>query len=129
MDKQTAIKVAADLFKHYPDQKSFFITSDGQAFFENGTAASHAATLDPAEPLVVEVTREEASGKPKEELTKEEVERVIEYAKEQVSKATKAVEAADKKNNADAKLKAKAKLEQAQRELANAEETLKEFND
>lgn len=128
MDKQTAIKVAADLFKHYPDQKSFFITSDGQAFFENGTAASHAATLDPAEPLVVEVTREEATEKPKVELTKEAAEKAVEKAKAKVTKATQAVEAADKKNNADAKLKAKANLEEAQQELANAEKALEEFN-
>lgn len=128
MDKQTAIKVAANLFQHYPDQKTFFITSDEQAFFEHGTAASHAATLDPAEPVVVEVTREEATEKPKVELTKEQAEKAVETAKAKVTKATQAVEAADKKNNADAKLKAKANLEKAEQELASAEKALEEFN-
>lgn len=57
MQKNEAIAIAAPLFKsHQVDE--FHITSDEQAFFNEGSAASYASTLKDKD--VIKVTRAEA---------------------------------------------------------------------
>jgi hypothetical protein len=60
MKKSAAILIASSLFAHYPSTDKFHITTDGQAFTDKNLAESHAISLDKKEPVVIEVTREEA---------------------------------------------------------------------
>jgi hypothetical protein len=41
MTKENAKKVADDVFKRYPNEKEIFVTSDGQAFFNEVHAKNH----------------------------------------------------------------------------------------
>lgn len=128
MEKQTAINIAAGYFEHYPDTKELFVTSDEQVFFNEGMAKAHAITLNPEEPVVVGVSRKEATAPAKETLTKEAALKAVEVAEGKVQKAKEAVEAADKKNNADAKVKAQENLKKAEEKLAEAKEALAELD-
>lgn len=58
MNIEKARAIAQELFKNHPSVNSFFITTDGQAFFSSPNAETHAVTLDKKNPTVFEVNRE-----------------------------------------------------------------------
>jgi hypothetical protein len=64
MNKSEAIKTAKPYFKnHLVD--TFFVTDDGQCFFDKGSAANHANSLGKDRYDIQEVTREDAEAKSK----------------------------------------------------------------
>jgi hypothetical protein len=64
MKKADAIQKAKAYFENH-SVDSFFITDDGQVFFEEGHANNHANSLGKDRNEVVEVSREDAATKAK----------------------------------------------------------------
>lgn len=126
MNKQKAILIVAALFATYPKVNEFHVTSDGQAFIQKTDAEAHSHFLNPKEPVVVSVTRDEAEAAKndgKEEPTPTEVAQAkVNAAKKVFEKAETAFGKATAPKKADAETKmneAKTALEVAEKELAD----------
>lgn len=123
MEKNKAIEVAKELFKHYPKQKSFFVTSDKQAFFEKGSADSHERSLSSDLEESIEILREDCEEK-KEEPTKADYEKKIAALSKTLDATNKKLEKAEKGNDAYAVVALKAEAEKIAAEINDLKEKL-----
>jgi len=62
MDKSELKKVADSVFERYPNVDKVFVTSDGQAFFEEAHAKNHAAPNKKHKELEIETFRRKENG-------------------------------------------------------------------
>ncbi|GHV40440.1 hypothetical protein FACS1894179_06980 [Bacteroidia bacterium] len=62
MDKSELKKVADSVFERYPNVDKVFVTSDGQAFFEEAHAKNHAAQNKKHKELEIETFRHKENG-------------------------------------------------------------------
>lgn len=60
LSKKAAVLIALSFFKTYPSVNTFHITSDEQAFENAADALNNAKQLDPKNPLVISVNREDS---------------------------------------------------------------------
>ncbi len=63
MDKSELKKIGDSVFKRYPNVDKVFVTSDGQAFFEEAHAKNHAAPNKKHKELEVETLRRKEESK------------------------------------------------------------------
>ena len=98
MSRNTAADICTALFKSYPKVKTFYVTTDGQAFEGENNAYDHAKHLDPKNAEAVEkVTRKDKAAKeeqPAEEAATEETAATEEKPAEEVAKKPKTAAAA-----------------------------------
>jgi len=124
MNKQRAIEVANAYFPSYPSVKTFYITSDEQAFEREVDAENHARSLgkDKDKDKVFEITREDV-GEPASVDDTDEVKALkaaIVAAEKEVSKKQGAFERAAAQNKPAKEIElntAKQALEDAQAAL------------
>lgn len=149
--KQAYIALAASYFLSYPKEQTIFFTEDEQAFFSENDATNHAKSLrkkESAEPVVIEVSREEAAAEisgnapvidnaPVTALTKENAQANVEKAQAAIEplkaawedKKAKLDGAPDNKNYQKWEASAKAAYEKALQDVADAQTALDSFTE